>query len=104
MSYDNNNQGAIFKNDRKAKDTDPEYKGSVTVGGVEYWVSVWLNETKDGRKYFSHKYTPKGVTAQHQASIQQAQKPVFPEPKTIKGMPYHVVPSENDNAGDDLPF
>ena len=91
--YNNNNQGAIFRNDRKQKDTDPEYKGSVTVGGIEYWVSVWVNETKDGRKYFSHKYTPKGVTAQHQASIQQS---AIPEPKKLE--------EPNFGGGEDLPF
>lgn len=97
MAYDNNNQGAIFKNDRKQKDTDPEYKGSVTIAGVEYWVSVWLNKTKDGKPYFSHKYTPKGVTQQHQASIQQAQS-TFPQPQKLQ------EPDFTPTGGDDLPF
>lgn len=91
--YNNNNQGAIFRNDRKQKDTDPEYKGSVTVGGAEYWVSVWVNETKDGRKYFSHKYTPKNATQQHQANLQSQ---TTPEPKKLE--------EPNFNGGEDLPF
>lgn len=41
MQYDNNNKGAIWKNDRKEKETHPDFKGSATIDGVEYWVSAW---------------------------------------------------------------
>ena len=40
-SYDNTNRGSIWKNDRKEKDTHPDFKGSVNVEGTEYWVSAW---------------------------------------------------------------
>jgi hypothetical protein len=40
-SYDNSNSGAIWKNDRKEKDTQPDFTGSLNVGGIEYWVSAW---------------------------------------------------------------
>lgn len=53
------NQGAIFKNDRKEKDIHPDYKGSVVVNGVEYWVSSWINESKAGDKYMSLSLTKK---------------------------------------------
>jgi len=39
--YDNNNRGSIWKNDKKEKDTHPDFTGSLNVGGVEYWVSAW---------------------------------------------------------------
>jgi len=35
------NRGAIWKNDRKEKDTQPDYKGKAMVNGVEYWVACW---------------------------------------------------------------
>ena len=47
MSYDNNNQGAIWKNDDKQKETQADFKGSATIEGVEYWVSAW-KRPKDG--------------------------------------------------------
>lgn len=39
--YDNTNRGQIWPNDRKEKDTHPDFKGSINVDGVEYWVSAW---------------------------------------------------------------
>lgn len=45
------NSGAIFKNDDRTKDTQPEYRGEAIVDGVEYWIAAWVNE-KNNRKYF----------------------------------------------------
>ena len=39
--FDNTNRGSIWKNDKKEKDTHPDFTGSLNVGGVEYWVSAW---------------------------------------------------------------
>ena len=39
--YDNNNEIAIWANDRKNKPTDPDFKGNATVDGQEYWVAAW---------------------------------------------------------------
>lgn len=41
MTYDNTNRGAIWKNDDKREDNHPDFKGSINVAGVEYWVSAW---------------------------------------------------------------
>jgi len=48
MSYDNTNRGSIWKNDKREKDTHPDFTGSINVEGVEYWVSAWLR--KEGAK------------------------------------------------------
>lgn len=50
--------GSLFKNDRREKDTHPHAKGSALIGGVEYWVSAWTNEGKNG-KYQSLKFSRK---------------------------------------------
>jgi hypothetical protein len=39
--FDKTNRGSIWKNDKKEKDTHPDFTGSLNVGGVEYWVSAW---------------------------------------------------------------
>lgn len=62
MSYEQkDNSGSLFKNDdmREGKQ-DPTHKGSARIGGVDYWISAWVNESKkDGRKYFGLKFKPK---------------------------------------------
>jgi len=52
MTYDNTNKGALFKNDRREKDTQPEYTGKINVDGTEYWLSAWVKDGKKG-KFFS---------------------------------------------------
>jgi hypothetical protein len=39
--YSNENRGSIWKNEKKDKDTHPDFTGSLNVNGVEYWVSAW---------------------------------------------------------------
>mgnify|MGYP003640990645 CR=1 FL=1 len=39
--YDNNNRGAIWGNDKKVKDTQPDFTGSIMVDGKDYFVSGW---------------------------------------------------------------
>lgn len=51
--YDNTNRGALFKNDKKETDGHPDYKGSINVGGVDYWLSAWIKTSKGGAKYMS---------------------------------------------------
>lgn len=41
---DRNNTGAIWKNERREKDTHPHFTGSAIVEGVEYWVSAWKRD------------------------------------------------------------
>jgi uncharacterized protein (DUF736 family) len=59
MSTQKDNSGALFVNDRKEKETHPDYKGNALVEGVEYWLSGWKNQTKDGKVYLSIKLEPK---------------------------------------------
>ncbi len=41
MSYDNTNRGSIWRNDKKEKDSHPDFTGALDVNGVAYWVSAW---------------------------------------------------------------
>jgi hypothetical protein len=64
MEYDRTNSGMLARNDRKTKDSHPEYSGSINVNGVEYWLSAWIKEGKagtkmEGRKFFSLSVRPK---------------------------------------------
>jgi len=64
MTYDNSNSGMLARNLKKKEPQQPDYKGNITVGGVEYWLSAWINEGKpggkmEGRKYFGLSVSPK---------------------------------------------
>jgi len=68
--YDNELRGALFKNTQKREGKqDADYRGNVTVNGVEYWVSSWINTSKkDGSKYMSLSLKPKEQQAAPPAS------------------------------------
>lgn len=79
--FDNTNRGALFKNDRKEKDTHPDYKGSLNVGGVDHWLDAWLKTDKNGKKFMSVSVKPKeqraSAPAPRQAPQRQAPKTGF---------------------------
>lgn len=88
MSYDNTNSGVLFKNDRKEKPSHPDYKGSVNVDGVEFWLSAWIKTGQKG-KFMSLSVKPKegDATPKQQAP----KKPAKPG-------------SGFDDMDDDIPF
>jgi len=54
MQFDGSNRGAIFRNDKKQGDNDPDYRGSLDVGGVQHWVSAWMKtSSRTGERYMS---------------------------------------------------
>jgi hypothetical protein len=74
--YDNS--GALFKTTDKKDEKFPDYGGSITVNGVEYWINGWIKDGKSG-KFMSLSVKPK------------EQKDA---PKSGKSQP----------VGDDIPF
>lgn len=57
--YNNELQGSLFKNDKKTTDSHPDYKGSAQINGEEFWLSAWVNTSKEGKKYMKLKFEPK---------------------------------------------
>ena len=53
-----NNRGALFENDRKVRDGQPDYTGRITVEGVEYYLSGWADTSKAEQDYLSLTVTP----------------------------------------------
>jgi len=78
-----NNKGAIFKNDYKKTEQHPDYKGKAMIDGKAKDVAVWLNESKNGKKYFSIK---------------------FSEPYKEAEAPKQDMPQDLPKQLDDLPF
>jgi uncharacterized protein (DUF736 family) len=85
-NYDNTNTGAIFKNEQKTG-SQPDYRGTINVDGVDKQIALWVKDSKAGKKFFSAK-----ISEPYQKD-QQAQE---------------IPPSVNLTAGilgdDDLPF
>jgi len=50
--------GLLFKNDRATTEGTPNYKGFAIIGGREFGISVWVEESKNG-KFMSLSFTPK---------------------------------------------
>lgn len=64
MAYERKDgDGTLFKNDRKEKDTHPDYTGSILINGVDHWLSAWLKQGKNG-KFMSLSAKPKQERAQ----------------------------------------
>lgn len=40
--------GILFKNDRKTKETQPDYSGSITVDGKKRSIAGWIKQGKKG--------------------------------------------------------
>jgi hypothetical protein len=50
--------GSLFRVPEKDKPEDRDYSGQANIGGELYWVSGWVKESKQGKKYLALKYKP----------------------------------------------
>ncbi len=85
MSYDNNNSGALFKNDNYGNPSRPDYRGSAEIDRVQYWVSAWIKTSKRGDKYISLRFEPK-------------------QEKKTKGRAENESAQQTQDFNDDIPF
>ena len=60
--YDNTNGGALFPNDKKQKESHPDYRGNIDVDGTEYWIKGWKKTAKTGMRFLSLSLTKKEDT------------------------------------------
>lgn len=68
--YDKELTGVLFKNDRKTTDKHPDYQGSVTVNGQEYWLSAWIKEASQQSKRAGQKFMSLALTLKQDESTQ----------------------------------
>lgn len=78
------NSGILSRNDRREKDTHPEFTGNAEVDGVEYWLNAWVNE-KDGRKYFKISFKPKNPP---QDPVRHTEPETYTEPVDGDNIPF----------------
>jgi len=96
MEYDNTNRGSIWKNDRKEKDTQPDFTGSINVDGKEYWLNAW--KKKEGANanapVLSFSVKEKEMNGHDQRGHSHDKQPEYSD-KEIK---------ESQSFDDDIPF
>lgn len=93
MSYDNNNTGIMYRNLRKEKADHPDYTGSVTINGEQFWLSAWLKDAKPDSK-LKAKGVDKFLSITFQPS--QENRPTKPAPVAHK--------EGIEGLTDDIPF
>ena len=73
MSFEHKpNSGSLFKNDKRETDSQPHAKGSAQIEGVAYWVSAWTNQSDNGTRYQSLKFSRKDENRAANPQIQVA--------------------------------
>lgn len=65
MNEKRDNSGALFKAKANENPKWPGYDGWAMVDGVEYWLSGWVKDGKNG-KFFSLAFKPKDAPKQKQ--------------------------------------
>lgn len=54
MAFETNElTGALFLNERKERDSQPDFKGTVRVNNTMYWLAAWEKVSKNGTEYMS---------------------------------------------------
>jgi uncharacterized protein (DUF736 family) len=57
MEYDNNNTGALFRNETSTPENkQPTHTGKCEVNGKEMQIAGWMKEAKNGMKYLQLKF------------------------------------------------
>ena len=79
MSKRTDNIGSLSRNRKKEKETHPDFKGSATVAGVEYWISSYINEGEGGGKYFRLYFEPKKTEANGSVPSESADLSATPD-------------------------
>ena len=83
--YSNTNRGSIWKNEKKEKDTHPDFTGTYTdANGVPFWVSAW--KRKEG------------------ASANAPALSFSMKPKDEQPAKRDPISSGRDDMDDDIPF
>lgn len=70
--YDNTNKGAIWGNKDKQSDKHPDFKGSINIEGVEYWLSGWKRDPQGNPNAPAVKFSVQRKEDVHAQGMQQA--------------------------------
>ena len=86
--FDDTNTWVLFRNERKEKENQPDYTGNINIEGEEFRLAAWVKTSKQGKKFFSGRVSPKD----------DGYKPAATKPR---GNP---SPPPADDFDSDIPF
>lgn len=103
QNYTNEMRFALFTNDKRGNEKRPDFRGTLSIDGIEYKMSGWLRTTKDGKnlQYIAgqiEKADPK------QAGGGTASPAAFPRPAAAPAAPAQTATTMNDTQDGDIPF
>jgi hypothetical protein len=112
MAYDNTNSGALFTNHRKQTEKHPDYTGKLNVNGVEFWLSGWVREKRDGsgERYVRIQVNPvEGAPNARPAQPRQARPAPLPHEapparRAPQPAPSAQPPAAKDDYDTEVPF
>lgn len=62
--------GSLSRNKKKEKETQPSHSGSCSIDGVSYWISAYVNTSREsGEKYFKLYFKSKNPTEPKEQAI-----------------------------------
>lgn len=71
-TYEYPDHGALFINDRKETENQPDFTGTAVIGGEEFYVSMWKKTSAvKGTKFFSLSFKKKGFIPEDGAEAQE---------------------------------
>ncbi len=86
--YDNTNNGVLFRNENKEQPNQPDYRGSLDVEGVDYWISAWIKTAGAAAKNPGSKFMSLALTLKEEK----------PKPAQRREL------NEEGDGYDDIPF
>ena len=117
MAYEHKEgQGSLFKNDRQ-NDRQPDFKGTILIGGTTYEIAAWNRTSQNGREYLSlqaslprqndaaprqggYQQRPGNSQGQYQQQYRQTPPPAAPAPAPAPAPAFDNIPNDDE----DLPF
>jgi hypothetical protein len=99
MAYEvKDNTGTLGVNNRKEKETHPDYSGSMRIDGRDYWISGWKKVAGNGSSFLSLAFKPKDGTAARPEQFAKAAQDAFGLPETP------AVKTRKADPEDSIPF
>lgn len=83
--------GSLFINDKREKDTHPNWTGSGKINGKDVWISAWVKQTKNGQDWLSLSFKEKDAV--HSAGVAKVTKAIE-----------KPIESAWDDTTDSIPF